>query len=185
MISNFQLSKEQIIDALTALNGKLAAKEVTGELCIFGGAAMILAFDARQSTRDVDGIFVPKAVVSGAVEEVAQELDLPQAWLNDGVKGWVSSAGDLVADGMPQFTHLRVLRPSAHYLLAMKCLAARTGDYDTSGDMADVQTLIRHLGLKDANQVLEIVSRYYDESRLSPKTRYFVEEIMLEEGGVQ
>lgn len=182
MIFNFQLSKEQIITALSALNGKLVIKEVTGELCIFGGAAMILAFDARQSTRDVDGIFVPKATVAGAIEEVAMELDLPLAWLNDGVKGWVSNAGDLVAEGMPQFSHLRVLRPSAQYLLAMKCLAARTGDYDTSGDKADVLTLVRHLGLIEAEQILEIVCRYYPESSISPKTRYFVEEIMTEGG---
>ncbi len=183
MISNFQLSKDQIIAALSALNAKLVAKEVTGELCIFGGAAMILAFDARQSTRDVDGVFVPKSAVAGAIEEVAGELQLPRNWLNDGVKGWASSAGDLVAEGMPQFSHLRVLRPSAQYLLAMKCLAARAGDYDTSGDKEDVITLIRHLGLTTAGGVLEIVCRYYPESNLSPKTRYFVEEILAEEGG--
>jgi len=183
MSSNFQLSKEQIIAALAALNDKLASKEVTGELCIFGGAAMILAFDARQSTRDVDGIFVPKTIVAGAVEEVADELDLPSIWLNDGVKGWVSQVGDLVAEGMPQFSHLRILRPSAQYLLAMKCLAARAGDYDTSGDKEDVLTLIKHLGLQSTGQVLEIVCRYYPASNLTPKTRYFVEEI-LSEGGV-
>ncbi len=182
MSSDFQLSKAQIIAALSALNVKLAAKEVTGELCIFGGAAMILAFDARQSTRDVDGVFVPKAIVAGAAEEIADELDLPPAWLNDGVKGGISNAGDLVAEGMPQFSHLRVLRPSAQYLLAMKCLAARAGDYDTSGDKDDVTTLINHLGLQDAGQVLEVVCLYYPESSISPKTRYFVEEI-LNEGG--
>ncbi len=183
MPSDFQLTKDQIIAALTALNDKLAAKEVTGELCIFGGAAMVLAFDARQSTRDVDGVFVPKAVVADAIEEVAAELGLRPDWLNDGVKGWVSSCGDLVAEGMPQFSHLRVLRPSATYLLAMKCLAARAGDYDTSGDKADVITLTRHLGIKTSEQVLEIVCRYYPSAMLTPKTRYFVEELMSETGG--
>ena len=177
------LSKEQIIGALTALNGKLAAREITGELCIFGGAAMILAFDARQSTRDVDGVFVPKTTVAGAIEEVAEELNLPVDWLNDGVKGWVSSVGDIVAEGMPQFSNLRILRPSTQYLLAMKCLAARVGGYDSSGDKADVLTLVGNLGIKSAAEVLEIVCRYYPESSISPKTRYFVEEIMAEEGG--
>lgn len=183
MIPNFQLSKEQIIAALAALNGKLATREVTGELCIFGGAAMILAFDARQSTRDIDGVFVPKAVVSNAVNEVAEEMALPPDWLNDGVKGWASEAGDLVADGMPQFSHLRVLRPSASYLLAMKCMAARTGDYDTTGDRADVTTLIGHLKLDSAEDILALVCRYYPESKVSPKTRYFVEEIIQDLGG--
>lgn len=183
MQSDFKLSKQQIIAALTALNAKLAGAEVTGEICVFGGAAMVLAFDARESTRDVDGVFVPKAKVSNSALEVASELGLPPAWLNDGVKGWVSKAGDLVAEGMPQFSHLRVLRPTAEYLLAMKCLAARTAGYDGSSDQEDVITLVKHLGLKSAPEVLEIVCNYYPESKLSPKTRYFVEELLAETGG--
>ena len=180
-----QLSKEQIISALAALNNRLAVREVTGEVCVFGGAAMILAFDARQSTRDVDGVFAPKTVIHDAAAEVAEVLKLPADWLNDGVKGWLSNAGDLVEEGMPQFSHVRVLRPSASYLLAMKCLAARTAGYDTSGDKADAMTLIKHLKLGSAKDVLQIVCRYYPESNLSPKTRYFVEEIMQELGGAE
>lgn len=178
MPSNFRLSKGQIIKAFTALNAKLSACEVTGEVCVFGGAAMVLAFDARQSTRDVDAVFAPKSAVSEAVSQVASDLGLPANWLNDGVKGWLSAAGDVVAEGMPQFSHLRVLRPTASYLLAMKCLAARTGGYDSTSDRADALTLIRHLGLSAPKQALEIVCRYYPEDRLSPKTRYFIEEVM-------
>jgi hypothetical protein len=54
------LSKEQILAALSGLNDLLHEKGAIGELCIFGGAAMVLAFDARESTRDVDAVFVPK-----------------------------------------------------------------------------------------------------------------------------
>jgi len=180
MPANFQLSKEQIIAALSALNEKLAAREVTGEICIFGGAAMVLALDARQSTRDVDGVFVPKAEVAAAA--VADEQGLRPVWLNDGVKGFLSNVGDLVEEGVPQFSHLRILRPPATYLLAMKFLAARAGDYDTSGDRADVVTLTKHLGLKNSDQVLDIVCSYYPESQLSQKTRYFVEELLSETG---
>jgi hypothetical protein len=177
MSGSFQLSKQQIIAALAAVNERLAGKEVTGEICIFGGAAMILAYDARQSTRDVDGVFVPKSAFHDAIAEVGTELELPTDWLNDGVKGWVSAAGDLVEDGMPQFSHLRVLRPSASYLLAMKCLAARTAGYDTSGDQEDACMLMNFLGISNLDQVLEVVLRYYPESRISVKTRYFIEEM--------
>lgn len=183
MQTDFKLSKQQIIAALTALNARLAAGQVTGEVCIFGGAAMVLAFDARESTRDVHGVFVPKSVVAECSRQVAEEHGLPESWLNDGVKGWVSAAGDLVADGMPQFSHLRVLRPTAEYLLAMKCLASRTAGYDGSSDKEDVRTLVRHLGLKDVTDVLNLVCRYYPESKIGPKTRYFVEELLMETGG--
>ena len=173
-----KLSKERILAALTDLNQGLVQRGVIGELCIFGGAAMVLAFDARQATRDVDAVFVPKSEITAAAEDVAARLDLPATWLNDGVKGFVSATGDLTAEAMPQWSNLRILRPSTAYLLAMKCLASRVGDYSGTGDREDVIRLCRELGLRDASAVLEIVVQYYPEAMIPAKTRYFVEEIM-------
>jgi len=42
---------------LTALNDELKAHGVIGEVGICGGAVMCLVFNARQATKDVDGIF--------------------------------------------------------------------------------------------------------------------------------
>lgn len=71
-----KLTKEQILAALARLNDLLHEKGVMGEICIFGGAAMVLAFDARESTRDVDGIFVPKTEVIESAGKVAEEFNL-------------------------------------------------------------------------------------------------------------
>ena len=120
------LSKSVILSALAHLDQKLAAQGMIGELCIFGGAAMILVFDARDSTRDVDRIFVPKQKFATLAAETGTDLDLPEGWLIDGVKGFLSPHGELTEEEMPQFAHLRVLRPTASYLLAMKCPAARS-----------------------------------------------------------
>ena len=175
------LDRATIESALALLSEKLKAEGVTGEVCIFGGAAMVLAFDARLATRDVDAIFRPVESVRRAAESVARELSLPENWLNDGVKGFVSANQELVETGMPKdFSNLRVLRPSAAYLLAMKCMAARVSGYDTGGDRDDVIFLARHLGFTGAEQVLEIVARYYPPERISAKTRFFVEEVIGE-----
>lgn len=175
--SSDSLSKAQILAALSLLNDKLAARGATGELCIFGGTAMVLAFDARETTRDVDGIFAPKQVIASSAEEVGSELGLPLDWLNDGVKGFVSSKGELTDESLPQFSHLRLMRPTATYLLAMKCMAARVTGYDTSGDAQDILTLCRHLGLASADAILDVVSDFYPDAQVLPKTRYFVEEL--------
>jgi hypothetical protein len=66
-------------------------------------------------------------------------MSLPANWLNDGVKGFVSNTPDHVPDDLPQFPHLRVIRPSARYLLAMKCIAARVEGYDHPGDKKDAR----------------------------------------------
>ena len=96
---NPTLSKERILAALDALHSRLEQKGVIGELCVFGGATMVLAFDARPSTRDVDAVFVPKSEISEAAALVAGQLALPATWLNDGVKGFVSPSGELTECG--------------------------------------------------------------------------------------
>jgi hypothetical protein len=44
-------------------------------------------------------------------------------------------------------------------------------------DLADVRFLMSRLGLHEAKDVLDVVSRYYPEERIQPKTRFAVEEI--------
>lgn len=177
------LTKERIFAALKNLNERLTEKGVTGELCIFGGATMILAFDARESTRDVDAVFVPKTEIYKAAEQIADEMNLPVSWLNDGVKGFISSDGELTTEGMPQWENLRILRPITSYLLAMKCMAARVAEYDTVGDKDDIKHLCKNLGLTTSDEVLAIVERYYPKSRIHVKTQYFIEEALEEMKG--
>lgn len=175
-----ELTKAQIIAAMSLLNDKLTIAGVTGELSIFGGSAMVLAFDARTSTRDVDAIFVPKTAVAEAASAVGEELRLPLNWLNDGVKGFVSTSGELTDDDLPRFSNLRLMRPTARYLLAMKCLAARVGGYDAPKDREDVKVLCHHLKLSSADAILAIVSEFYPDTQIPVKTRFFVEELVSE-----
>jgi hypothetical protein len=175
-----KLSKEQILAALARLNELLHEKGVIGEVCIFGGAAMVLAFDARESTRDVDGIFVPKQDVITSARQVAEEFGFEPDWLNDGVKGFVSDEAEFTADGMPVFSNLRIMRPTTEYLLAMKCLASRAADASTDGDRADILTLLVLTGIKNATEVCDLVVRYYKESLLPPRVRFYIEELVGE-----
>jgi hypothetical protein len=177
------LTKERIILALDSLNQRLTDQGVTGELCIFGGATMILAFDARESTRDVDAVFVPKTEIYQAVEKIAEEMNLPISWLNDGVKGFISPEGEVTTDGMPQWENLRVIRPTTRYLLAMKCMAARVADYDTAGDKNDIIHLCKDLNIVSADEILRLVEGYYPISRISVKTQFFIQEIIDEMKG--
>lgn len=180
MPSADKLSKEQILAALGRLDELLREKGIIGEVCIFGGAAMVLAFDARESTRDVDAIFVPKVHVLSCAAIVGEEFDLRFDWLNDGVKGFISDRAEVTSDGMPKFENLRIMRPTTEYLLAMKCLSSRVEDFAHQGDKADVITLLRKLGMTDSFTVCDLVARYYKESLLHPKVRFFIEETVAE-----
>lgn len=52
---------------------------------------------------------------------------------------------------------------------------------DEGSDVSDIAFLIRHLQLKSAPDVLEVVGHYYPANRIPPKTRYLVEGL-FEEG---
>ena len=53
------LTREDIITALERLGQLAAADGYMLHLVIVGGAAMVLGYDARPSTRDIDALFVP------------------------------------------------------------------------------------------------------------------------------
>ncbi len=100
------LTKETILAALHRLDELLREKGIIGEICIFGGAAMVLAFDARESTRDVDAVFVSKDHVFDCARVVASEFGIDNDWMNNGVKGVISDKAEVTHEGMPVFDNI-------------------------------------------------------------------------------
>lgn len=81
------LTRDRILGLFAELNDELCRTDVRGDVFIVGGAAMVVAYDARPVTRDVDGIWHPSAEVHAAAGRVAARYDdLQPDWLNDGVK---------------------------------------------------------------------------------------------------
>lgn len=177
-----QLSREQILTALSELNGALAERGLVGEICLFGDAAMVLAYNARPATRDVDALFAPATEVRNAAREVGERLGLGDSWLNDGVKGFLSSRHEIQPANLPQFPNLRVLMPVPAYLLAMKCLASRIAqEAGEADDVRDIRFLIARLELKSAAAVLEIIAQYYPPERIPVRAQFLIE-TLFEEG---
>ena len=176
------LSRDTILEALTRLSAELQQRGVMGELSVVGGTAMVLAFNARSSTKDVDAIFEPSAAIRDAAATVADSLHLSADWLNDAAKGFLSPSGDFAVLETVELPNLRVQAPTPEYMLAMKVLAARTGVGEERGDARDIMFLIRLLSLTEASAVMDIVSRYYDPSRILPRSTYLVDEIFEELG---
>jgi hypothetical protein len=167
------MEKEQIEFYLEKMSEVLERREVKGEIVLYGGAVMVLALNARPSTKDVDAIFKPKDLIYQAARVVTDLYGAPESWLNDAVKGFVSlrERHDLYID----LPNLRVFTAAPEYLLAMKCISLRIGR--GSSDVEDVRFLIRHLGLSSAKDVLDRIEKYYPRNQISPKTQFAVEEL--------
>jgi hypothetical protein len=177
------LERQQIIRAFSRLSDLLKERNVDGEVCLLGGTVMVLAFKARASTKDVDAIFSPTQVIRELARVIQEEQQLPENWINDGAKGFVSERHETIAGDLPQFENLRLTMPTPEYLLAMKCLASRisTGETDR-GDVADIRFLIHYLNLKTTDDVLSIVQKYYPPNQLPVRAQFLIEDIFNQSG---
>ncbi len=167
------MDTEKIKFYLEKLSEALERKGVQGEIVIYGGVAMVLVLNARPSTKDVDAVFAPKEIIYQAAKEIEDLQGAPENWLNDAVKGFISSRDEHVP--FWDFSNLKVYTATPEYLLAMKCISLRLGRGDT--DLEDILFLINHLGIKSATDLLTLVENYYPRNRISPKTQFAIEEL--------
>lgn len=173
-MSTVGLSAERIGKLFEALNSELSSCNVVGELYLVGGAVMCLAFGARPSTKDIDAYFVPKELIRNAARAIAEKEHLGEDWLNDAVKGFLSSKGDF--DEYLALSHLNVFIARPEYLLAMKSLAMRIGP--EFHDESDVRYLLRYLNIEKYQDALSIIEKYYPLESYPQKTLYALEEIL-------
>jgi hypothetical protein len=173
-VTSARLSASEIRRLFELLDAELDAVGAEGELYLVGGAVMCLAFDARPATRDVDAYFKPTAVIRQAAARVAAKTGVPESWLNDAVKAYLGPRPEF--EPFLELARLKVFVARADYLLAMKCAAMRLGE--EFHDLEDVRYLLRWLNVTTAEEAVEIVTRFFDEKQLLPKTRIVLEELL-------
>jgi len=168
------LSRDDILRALQALASELASPT---EIIVGGGAALVLLYDARAATKDVDAFVLAStdpASVREAARRVAQTLDLPENWLNDGAKGYLH--GLLPGEVLFQRAPLTVRSVAPRQLLAMK-LSAWRDDID----IADARLLLSKLA-GSSDEVWKQIEPYLVPGR-ELKARYAFEDLWELERG--
>ena len=135
-------TRSEIEAGLKRLGELAQAKGLYIQLTLVGGAVMVLRFDARPSTRDVDAVILAPheaRLVRELAKQVAEEHGWPEDWLNDGAKGYLVG----ISDGpiLFQAAGIEARAPSMEQLLAMK-LSAWRDDIDIS----DARRLLQEVG---------------------------------------
>jgi hypothetical protein len=156
------------------LNKELGRSGTQGELFLVGGAVMCLAYATRPSTQDVDAFFRPPTQVREAAARVAIQAKMKADWLNDAVKGFMSPREDFAA--FLELEHLRIMVARPEYLLAMKCLAMRIGAEFHDED--DIRYLLRLLEVRNHEDAVAIITKYYPLERFPQKTLYALAELL-------
>jgi hypothetical protein len=163
------MDKLQLEKALARLGQLLRERRVAGEIAVFGGAAIVLGFDFRTATQDVDAMITQgHGQVVKAQQEVGTEMGLPSDWLNEQGTSYLSKDNDFklfkTYPSEGQFG-LRVLTATPRYLLAMRLLSLRPYGHDVQ----DIVQLARRLGCTAAEDLLQLVKRYYPDEQVLPE----------------
>jgi len=169
------MEKADIEKYLVELNEELSKEGIVGEMNIYAGAAMCLVFSNRRSTHDIDAVFTPKQIIYGAARKISERHGLPEDWLNDAVKGFVSEKGDFSL--YMDLPNLRIYTTSPEYTLAMKCMSMRIGE---SSDVDDIKVLLNHLKIRSVDEVVRVAESYYPPEMIPQKTFYALQEILEE-----
>ena len=171
--------------ALAELGERAFSAGRTVEIVIYGGSALLLTLNRQINTGDVDAVFEGnKGFIKKLAVEMAEEFGWDENWLNDGVKGWLSNR-DADPDVKALFktypaedrAGLRVYTAKPEYLFAMKCRAMRVGGVETNSDIDDIKLLARAIGIRNSQDALILVEKFYPQNMLQPKTRLGLEEI--------
>jgi|TARA_B110000037_G_scaffold213074_1_gene267038 hypothetical protein len=174
-----ELDNEWIQKALRRLGELGIAAGIQIELNIYGGSAMILAYQIGRRTKDVDAIFTPREEVLKLSKQVAVELSLDESWLNDEVKVFVAPFEQKRLLPL-EFEGLRIQVPTANYLLTMKALAARRPAPGYPGDHSDLVFLIRKLEIHSVKEIQETIDKHFPDDVLPTDKAIYLEEIIEE-----
>lgn len=176
-------TKEDILKAFEEI-GEIASEHgVIIDIGVYGGSAIALQWEFRRSTRDVDiVVFGDPQFLREAAAIVASRHGWPDNWINDAVKGFVSARQDvqlyLEFPRKSEDPGLRVFTPAPEYMLAMKCMAMRTGSGEDRSDIGDIKNLVRITGVKSTDDVLTLVEKYYPLKLVTPRTLFGIQEIL-------
>jgi len=150
------LTRSEIEQALRLLGELADAEGKELQIMVVGGTAMVLGFDARLSTKDVDYAVLPptdSAYVHRLGLQVAQQLGWNDDWLNDGAKGFLHSKS--VGPVVFHSEGIQVIRPATTQLLAMKLIAWRD-----DVDICDAELLLSTLDAKSLGDVWQELEQF-------------------------
>jgi len=143
-------SRQEIEEGLRRLGELAQAKGLDVRLTLVGGAVMVLRFNARASTRDIDAVILAPAearLVRDLARQIAEENDWSEDWLNDGAKGYLVgiSKGPIVF----QAPGIEARAPSMEQMLAMKLCAWRD-----DVDISDARRLLQEIAGKHTKEAV-------------------------------
>lgn len=178
-------TRDDILYLLRRLSSLAKAEGVTLEVAFFGGSCLLLAYEYqdRQLTKDIDAIIRPEEAASSLIHKIAEEEDLPEDWMDSGVRQFLSPVGATYVSKLPELRNLPNLKisfPTADYLIAMKIRASVRFRFGYEGDLTDLRFLARKTGLRSLEEAQASLDRFFDDDVIPERAAQALEEVFDE-----
>ncbi len=167
--------RDSLLDAFDRIGAAAATEGVMLEMALYGGSALMLSSNFRFATEDADIAELDRPWPEWLTREVAaiaKENGWLPNWLNEAVQFHLSPLADRTCDHTEFGTFprhaapgLRVLVPSAAYMLALKLKAIRVNDPARGPTEAeDIRNLLRVVGVSTVEEAIAVLGRYFPRS---------------------
>ena len=165
-----QLGRSDVERAFTEMGEILYRAKQVAEIAVFGGAAMLLRFEAVFRTGDVDARVESgdDGAVLDAARSVADRHGWLRSWSSQAITTFLSTETDTsLHASYPSEARagLRVYVARPDYLLAMKLRAMRVG----SRDEDDAGMLARASGTVTFDAMVALLERYFPREPPDPR----------------
>jgi len=178
-----KLDSAAIHQLLAGVGAEFDRAGLRAEVAIYRGAALLLLFDNRPNTVDVDYVPVSSGIdsIDDITDRVRSRHGLEPGWFNDAVSMFKSIYpdhqffGDIPAGRQ---AGLRVFTASPRYMLAMKMMAMRSS-LETS-DVFDTWNLIDACGIKTIDEAQTLLRLFYPGEVLPQGHQQTIEQIFAD-----
>lgn len=176
MMQNSEMLGSDLMQRALAELGRRCAEEA--EVVIVGGAAALLCHGLTRTTGDIDVVDATPRLVAlkSAIQAVANEFGLAQAWINDGAKAFLEVLPSDFRERLVEvgtFGALRVLAISRQDFILMKLYGFRDTDFEdlqmlapppTSEEIAFVEAQLMRIAEFDSKkaQLIELYLQSYE-----------------------
>jgi hypothetical protein len=178
------MDAQAVTRAFEAMGRYLRDRRLLGEIAVYGGSAILLQFDWRKTSKDVDAVVRDghEGAVKEAVEHAAAVLGLPPDWLNNWVGMYTSldeqphyfkAVGTYPAGETPG---LRVVAARPEYLCAMKLKALERETIDNR-DFEDAVGLGLEIGIETAPDLQELYACFFPDEKINPLVLAYLPEV--------
>lgn len=170
-MSEGQITSELFSEILDVLNERLGENKLNLSINIYGGTVMMISYDVRPATKDIDAIFETSPQIETILTDIAETYGLAEDWINQDIKEPLKYTKKENLKEIYIYNHLKIFAPSPEQMLAMKIMSSRAEPFR---DFSDAEYLIEFLGLQKLEQVIDIFDRYFGRKFLRDRQKTFL-----------